>query len=87
MVVNSGSFIHDVELDLPSWEPTKQELMAISAAMHRLAERELPFQRLDVSEELAKEMFQDNRHKLSQIPSIAASSRDASKSLKDWKND
>ena len=50
--------------------------MAVSAAMHRLAEKELPFQRLDVDQSLAKEMFKENRHKLKQIPSIAASSRD-----------
>lgn len=42
--------------------------------MHRLAERALPFERLDITSDLASEMFKDNPHKLAQIPSIAAAS-------------
>jgi len=70
--VASGSFVTDVDLGLGhSWDPTREELMVFSAQMHRLAERNLPFQRLSVDASLALEMFSDNPLKHSQIPSIA----------------
>ena len=75
VLVSSGCFIYDVDLKLSGWNPTKQELMVFSAAMHRLAEKELPFERLDVEADLALEMFKDNQYKLRQIPSIATNSR------------
>ena len=49
--------------------------MALSAAMHRLAEEALPFERLEVTADLALEMFKDNQYKVKQIPSIASSSK------------
>lgn len=76
--VASGSFVYDADLNFPDWNPTKTELMAFSAAMHRLSEKALPFERLDVSADIAKVMFEDNKHKLKQIPSIAAGSKDGS---------
>ena len=44
--VASGSFVHDVDLKTPAWTPAKEELMVLSAAMHKLAEKNLPFERL-----------------------------------------
>ena len=73
--VASGSFIYDVELSMKDWVPTKEELMAISAAMHRLSEQHLPFERLVVDASLAKEIFADNEFKSKQIPDIAAKSK------------
>merc|ERR1712154_71965 len=73
--VSSGSFIYDVEMNMTDWNPTKEELMTISAAMHRLSEQHLPFERLVVDASLAKEMFEDNKHKSLQIPDIAAKSK------------
>jgi len=73
--VSSGSFVYDIDLDsMKDWNPSKQELMVISAAMHRLAEKALPFERLEVDANLAKEMFVENKYKLGQIPGIAAKS-------------
>jgi len=74
--VNSGSFVYDIDLGLGSreWTPTKEELMVISARMHRIAEESLPLERLVVDLELAKEMFSDSIHKKKQIPSIAKNS-------------
>lgn len=69
--VASGSFVCDVALGLEDWTPTREELMVLSAQMHRLAEKKLPFQRLTVDAELALDMFSDNPHKHGQIPSIA----------------
>ena len=48
--------------------------MVISAKMHRLAEEELPFERLVVDELKAREIFSSNQHKLKQIPDIAKKS-------------
>ena len=74
--VNSGSFVYDIDLGLGSreWTPTKEELMVISARMHRIAEESLPLERLVVDLALAKEMFSDSIHKKKQIPSIAKNS-------------
>jgi len=72
--VNSGSFVYDIDLGPVEWSPTKEELMVISARMHRIAEESLPFERLVVDLQLAKEMFSDSIHKKKQIPSIAKNS-------------
>lgn len=72
--VPSGSFVYDVDLGGHEWTPTKEELMVISAKLHRLAEEEIPFERLLVDVNLAKEMFHDNEHKKKQIPNIAKNS-------------
>jgi large subunit ribosomal protein L39 len=73
--VSSGSFVHDVDLKIPNWRPRKEELQVLSAELHRMAERCLPIKRLEVEADLAKEMFEDNKFKFKQIPSIAASSK------------
>jgi large subunit ribosomal protein L39 len=73
--VSSGSFVHDVDLKIPHWQPRKEELQVFSAALHRMAESCLPIERLEVEADLAKEMFEDNSYKTKQIPSIAASSK------------
>ena len=44
--VSSGSFVHDVDLKIPAWTATKEELMVLSAAMHKIAEKNLTFERL-----------------------------------------
>ncbi|XP_045505616.1 39S ribosomal protein L39, mitochondrial [Colias croceus] len=70
--VRSGSFIYDIDLPtLPDWKPTQQELHTLSAEFVMLTRAGLPVQRLDVSEQLALEMFKDE-HKAGQIPSIAS---------------
>ncbi|CAK1543635.1 unnamed protein product [Leptosia nina] len=70
--IRSGSFIYDVDLPtLSDWKPTPQEMHTLSAEYVILTRKGLPIERLDVSEQLALEMFIDNEHKSSQIPSIA----------------
>ncbi|CAG4938525.1 unnamed protein product [Colias eurytheme] len=70
--IRSGSFIYDIDLPtLPDWKPTQQELHTLSAEFVMLTRAGLPVQRLDVSEQLALEMFKDE-HKAGQIPSIAS---------------
>nr|ACO11499.1 Mitochondrial 39S ribosomal protein L39 [Caligus rogercresseyi] len=73
--VQSGSFVYDVDLKFCDWTPSKEELMSFSAYMHRLAERELPFERLVVDASVALRIFEDNQYKTKQIPSIAANSK------------
>ena len=73
--VASGCFVYDADLKFSNWNATRTELMALSAAMHRLAEEALPFERLEVTAALALEMFKDNQYKVKQIPSIASSSK------------
>lgn len=71
--VASGSFVADLDIKMNNdWKPTKQELMVFSAQMHRLAERQLKFERLVVDASLALKMFEDNQYKSAQIPSIAS---------------
>lgn len=57
-VIESGSFIYDVFVDLPEWQPTDAELRAMSALFVKLSNRELPLERLEVPRTVALEMFQ-----------------------------
>jgi len=73
--VNSGSFVYDIDLGLrDDWRPSKEELMVLSARMHRIAEESHCFERLVVDRDLALDMFADSSHKKKQIPSIAKNS-------------
>lgn len=69
--VKSGSFVYDVQLSLDNWQPTTDELRILSAEMVMLARKNLKIERLDVSMELAEDMFKDNVYKSKQIPDIA----------------
>ncbi|XP_067613026.1 large ribosomal subunit protein mL39 isoform X2 [Eurosta solidaginis] len=69
--IKSGSFIYDIVLRSQTWAPNKVELRAISAEMIKLAAKDLQIERLDVSDELALEMFADSHYKHEQLPSIA----------------
>ncbi|KAJ0171299.1 hypothetical protein K1T71_012849 [Dendrolimus kikuchii] len=70
--VRSGSFTYDIDLpSLHDWKPTEQELITLSAEYVKIIRQNLPLERLEVGEALAKEMFIDNPHKSKQIPDIA----------------
>lgn len=69
--VKSGSFVYDIGLQHSNWIPNLQELRTISAGMVKLAAKDLKIERLDVSHELAVEMFKDNPYKKDQLPSIS----------------
>ncbi|XP_026477028.1 39S ribosomal protein L39, mitochondrial-like [Ctenocephalides felis] len=68
--IRSGSFVHDFELGIPDWKPTPQEMYALSAEMIKFCSKSYPIERLDISGDLALEMFKENKHKTKQIPSI-----------------
>lgn len=57
-VIRSGSFVYDVFIDLPNWQPTESELRAMSALFVKFTNRELPLDRLEVSSSVAEDMFQ-----------------------------
>lgn len=69
--LKSGSFVHDISLNLPDWQPTREELQAISAEMVKLAAQRLKIERLEVGHDLAADMFRDNPYKCEQLPSIS----------------
>jgi len=74
--VRSGSFVYDVDIKIPNWKPNSDEMRVFSAEMIKLAREKLPFERLEVSTELALEMFEENKYKREQIPEIAQTSHD-----------
>lgn len=70
-LVKSGSFVYDVVLGSQTWQPSNEELRALSAEMIKLASKEIQMERLEVNVELALEMFKDSRYKSEQLPSIS----------------
>lgn len=71
--VKTGSFVHDIFINEPSWSPNRNELRTISAEMIKLAAKNLKIERLDVSFDLALEMFKENPYKKEQLPFIKGS--------------
>ncbi|XP_074598079.1 mitochondrial ribosomal protein L39 [Brevipalpus obovatus] len=75
--VKCGSFIYDVQLpSLNDWKPSPSELRSLTSMFWQLKANSMPFERLDVSMNLAKDIFQDNVHKLKQLESISKESND-----------
>ncbi|XP_041114843.1 39S ribosomal protein L39, mitochondrial [Polyodon spathula] len=74
--VLSGAFCYDVVLDsqLDSWNPSKENLRALTRAVHSLLHQDLPFEPLDVQPKVALEMFQHSKCKQAQVEEKAAHS-------------
>lgn len=70
--IKTGSFVHDIALSKDGWNPSIQELRALSIEMIKLSQQEFPIERLDVNSDVAQEMFSSNPYKREQIPSIAS---------------
>jgi len=79
----SGSFVYDISLEpqLAGWQPSAQELRALSMAAQRLTVQALPFERLQVHPNFAADVFRDNPFKASQVPAIASASTSESPSV------
>jgi len=71
--INSGSFVYDVCIDLKDWTPRSEELRVFTAMLQKMTLEDIPFERLEVNKELAKEVFEYNPIKKQQIDSIAKS--------------
>jgi large subunit ribosomal protein L39 len=69
--VRSGSFIHDFALDAKNWTPSVLELKTVSIEMAKFASNNYKFERLNVSHDIALEMFKDNPFKREQLPNIS----------------
>lgn len=69
--IRSGSFIHDFALDAKNWTPSTLELKTVSIEMMKFASENHKFERLNVSHEIALEMFKDNPFKREQLPNIS----------------
>lgn len=70
--VKSGSFVYDVQLSLDNWVPTQNELRVLSIEMIKFCQQNHHIRCLNVSPDLALEIFKNNPHKTKQIPDIAA---------------
>lgn len=55
---------------------TDEELRCLSIQVNKLVGRDLRFERLEISESVGKEMFQHDRFKVRQIPSMVRSLRE-----------
>lgn len=51
-------------------------MRVFSLEMRKLAQKKMPFERLEVKKEVALAMFEDNQYKSKQIPEIASTSHD-----------
>lgn len=69
--VRSGSFVYDFSISHADFKPTKPEMRTFSAEMIKLANRDLKIERLDVSHDVALEIFEHNPFKREQLPSIS----------------
>ncbi|CAF1023625.1 unnamed protein product [Adineta ricciae] len=64
----AGSFAYDAQLNIGDWKPTRDDLRCLSVQAYKLRDRDLRFERLDVTQSVAEEMFAYDRFKLAQIP-------------------
>lgn len=69
--VRSGSFVHDIALNDSNWQPSYQDFHTLSVEMIKLASEAKKFERLEVSHEIALEIFRENPFKREQLPSIS----------------
>lgn len=71
--IKSGSFVYDIALNLSEkWEPVEQELRAFTKVIWDIKSAALPFERLQVNRDVARQLFANNPFKLAQVDSIAA---------------
>lgn len=75
--LETGSFCYDVDLgeELRDWKPSAEELKCLSAQVGRMHWEDIPFERLEVSASVAKDIFRDDEFKYLQIPAIVEKSR------------
>lgn len=81
--IKSGSFSYDSKLNLRDWKPTKSELRCLSIGAIQLISRNLKFERLNVTLDVARDIFQYNRYKLNHLDNIVKSMEDENPLRKD----
>lgn len=70
-IVRTGSFVHEIALNDSNWQPTQKDLHTLDVEMVKLASEAKRFERLDVSHDVALEIFRENPFKREQLPSIS----------------
>lgn len=66
--VRSGSFVYDVSIPgVKEWNPSRNELLALTSVLWKIKEKKITFDRLSVSRDLAKEILSPNHLKAKQI--------------------
>jgi len=53
------------------WQPSHDDLRCLSIQAYKLRDRDLRFERLDITQSVAEEMFAYDRFKLSQIRHVS----------------
>ena len=70
--IRSGSFIYDVSIPgLKEWNPTQNEMLALTSVLWKIKEKKVAFDRLSVTRDLAKEILSPNHLKAKQIDGIS----------------
>lgn len=69
--IRSGSFIHDIALNDSNWKPTEADLHTLGIEFTKIVSEGKKFERLEVSHDIALEMFKDNPFKREQLPNIS----------------
>ncbi|VDO94191.1 unnamed protein product, partial [Soboliphyme baturini] len=71
----TGSFVYDVRIDCDGFQLSDQDLRILSLMpLQQLRSQRLMFERLEVSLDVAKQLFKHNEFKFQQLPSIERSS-------------
>jgi len=71
--IKSGSFVYDAVLPLENWKPTNRELVTIGHPIHKMYLDGKIFERLEVTLEVAQQIFAENRFKHEQVEEFAES--------------
>ncbi len=82
-LVKVGSFSYDAKIHLKDWKPSSSDLRCISIGATKLLGENLKFERLQVTLDVAREMFQYNKHKLDHLNEIAAGLEDRNELRRD----
>lgn len=69
--VRSGSFVHDIALNESNWQPSEKDFHTFTVELVKLAAEAKRFERLEVTHDIALEMFRDNPFKREQLPNIS----------------
>jgi len=69
--VRSGSFVHEIALNDSNWKPTEKDFHTLMIEMIKLASEAKKIERLEVSHEIALEIFRENPFKREQLPNIS----------------
>lgn len=69
--VRSGSFVHDIALNDSNWQPTDKDFHTLNVEFVKLAREDHKIERLEVSHDVALEIFRENPFKREQLPNIS----------------